>query len=278
MSTAAAESEHIPVPPEYRSRRHPGAMHIEWLSAWEMQGRRRSMEDRQLVIENVGGNSALTLLALFDGHGGKTAAVVAEARFADVFARHYHHVDAEPTAAEFELSITATFTELHEQIIEQCRMSGCTALVALVMPTRILIANLGDSRAAALYTDTKAILQLTVDHNTNNLQEVEAVRRRGHFVAFDRVDGRLAITRALGDADLAAALSRTPDVVEVPRENMKYLLLSCDGLWESMIDSHAAAQLTDDSATIHQLAENLTNEAFACGSYDNISLMLAKMN
>merc|ERR1740117_1887397 len=91
--------------------------------------------------------------------------------------------------------------------------AGCTATVALVTPTHIIVANVGDSRCV-LSTATQ-VSALTEDHKPQMPAErarIEAaggtvVNSRGTF----RVNGILAVSRALGDFSLKANLLLPPE-------------------------------------------------------------------
>lgn len=251
-----------------------------WWSAWEMQGRRATMEDRQLYIENVGGESDVTLFAIFDGHGGDEAAQTVVAQFQGVFDPLYAtHVlsKKKPTLAEFESVMIGTFARLHVIVAEDLDLySGCTALVALVTEDRFFIASLGDSRAVVFFKDG-SVSTLTTDHIGNNESEAKAVVSRGSFIFNGRVDGSLLVTRAIGDRDFAHGLSRIPDVFERPKDCVKFLLLSCDGVWERMNDTYAA-KLCVPERTLHDTAQAIIVGAFERGSTDNISLNLIRFD
>lgn len=75
--------------------------------------------------------------------------------------------------------------------------SGSTAVVALLTPTHIVCASVGDSRCI-LACDSKCVA-LSEDHRPMDRVERERIERVGHFVAVGRVNGELAMSRALGD-------------------------------------------------------------------------------
>ena len=63
------------------------------------------------------------------------------------------------------------------------------------------IANLGDSRAILGSADGSAI-RITKDHKASDPAEQERVKAAGGMIYNNRVNGVLAVTRALGDYDL----------------------------------------------------------------------------
>ena len=89
---------------------------------------------------------------------------------------------------------------LDEQLKSQTMAvdTGCTACVVFITDTKIYCANSGDSRAIVAQTGNRAI-PLSEDHKPNNLGESERIKAAGHSVMMDRVDGELALSRALGD-------------------------------------------------------------------------------
>lgn len=249
----------------------------EWASSWEMQGWRGTMEDRQLIIENVAGEPSVAVVAIFDGHGGEFAAEIAKQNFRLLFAKHYINIVKDrtcPELGEFEKVMILTFAELHMLIVADSD-SGCTALVTLVTETRFFVANLGNSRAVAFYKDGSASL-ITTDHVASNPDEEKQIVSRGSFVVGGRVAGDLMVSRALGDIGIASYISRLPDVFERPRDCIQYLLMSCGGLWERM-DVPTVTKICNQKKKFHETAKTLIKSAFDAGSKDNISLILIQI-
>lgn len=82
-----------------------------------------------------------------------------------------------------------------EAIKEQ--MAGSTAITALIRDKKLYCANAGDSRAIASKNGT--LIQLSHDHKPNNPEEMDRIYNAGGWVEFNRVNGNLALSRALGD-------------------------------------------------------------------------------
>jgi protein phosphatase 1B len=75
--------------------------------------------------------------------------------------------------------------------------SGSTAVCALISSTHFFFANCGDSRGV-LSRSGKAFFS-TQDHKPINPQEKERIQKAGGSVMIQRVNGSLAVSRALGD-------------------------------------------------------------------------------
>lgn len=76
-------------------------------------------------------------------------------------------------------------------------MAGCTATVVLLTPNEIYCANSGDSRT--VMSKNKKAVDLSVDHKPNDPEEKRRIMAAQGFVEDNRVNGMLALSRALGD-------------------------------------------------------------------------------
>ena len=75
--------------------------------------------------------------------------------------------------------------------------AGCTATVILVTRTEIICANAGDSRT--VLSRAARAKEMSEDHKPDNAGEMARIQRSGGFVEDGRVNGMLALSRALGD-------------------------------------------------------------------------------
>mmetsp|Transcript_117341 Transcript_117341/g.252315 ORF Transcript_117341/g.252315 Transcript_117341/m.252315 type:complete len:364 (+) Transcript_117341:115-1206(+) len=138
-----------------------------------------------------------------------------------------------------------------------------------------------------------AILE-TEDHKPCLPSERARIEAAGGSVdKSDRLDGRLSVSRGLGDfcfkADQRRAaaeqkVSCMPDIYEV--SNLRpgaLLILGCDGLWD-VVSSEMAAQFAHhglgDSGkckNVGEVATALVRAALARGSTDNVSVLVAQL-
>ena len=75
---------------------------------------------------------------------------------------------------------------------------GCTACLCLITKTDIYCANSGDSRAI-LVTKNNQVIELSHDHKPDNDIELKRIKAAGGFVEESRVQGVIAVSRAIGD-------------------------------------------------------------------------------
>lgn len=121
--------------------------------------------------------------------------------------------------------------------------SGSTAVCALISPSHFFLANCGDSRAV-LSRGGKAFIS-TLDHKPVNPQEKERIQKAGGSVMIQRVNGSLAVSRALGDFEYKQVegkgpceqlVSPEPEITVQDRDpdQDEFLILACDGVWDVM--------------------------------------------
>lgn len=75
--------------------------------------------------------------------------------------------------------------------------AGCTATVVLITQTDIICANAGDSRTVLCRKGLA--VDMSVDHKPDDDGESSRIHKAGGFVEDGRVNGMLALSRALGD-------------------------------------------------------------------------------
>jgi len=80
---------------------------------------------------------------------------------------------------------------------KQTCASGCTATTVLVTPKTIFCANAGDSRTVLSWHGMAE--PMSSDHKPKVPQEKVRIEKAGAFIENDRIDGKLALSRALGD-------------------------------------------------------------------------------
>ena len=124
--------------------------------------------------------------------------------------------------------------------------AGCTANVILITATHIYCANSGDARG--VLCEKGKSLDLSRDHKPDLPTERSRVISAGHYVEDSRVDGVIAISRALGDWEYKSdkllpekmAVSGYPDVTKTEiTPNTEFVICACDGIWDCMSSQQA---------------------------------------
>merc|ERR1712020_580238 len=129
---------------------------------------------------------------------------------------------------------------------------------------------------------------VTQDHKPSNPPELERIQNAGGSVMIQRVNGSLAVSRALGDFEYKNVdgkgpteqlVSPEPEFYMKKRESDKdeFLVLACDGVWDVMtnedICSFVAARMrvTDN---LEQIANEVIDTCLHKGSRDNMSIII----
>lgn len=76
--------------------------------------------------------------------------------------------------------------------------AGCTACVCFMTEDTIYCSNSGDSRAI-LVDKTGKVTELSHDHKPDEAGEMKRIKAAGGFVDDGRVQGVIAVSRAIGD-------------------------------------------------------------------------------
>lgn len=275
---------------------------------------RPSMEDGHVVDYYVGssqsrGNEqAFGFFAVYDGHGGRAAVNLLLGSLHEKVSEHLEDVARgliDPTQALEKAFLETDLMMRDDNVYEEC---GSTVVCALVWPQdgtgerELYIANSGDARAVVAVIDTGMDIGLTnsgeedavaggggepygligerlsVDHKPDLAEERDRIRKEGGWVAMGRINGTLAVSRALGDWSYKncglTAIPHQSSILLTPRH--RFLILACDGLWDVVGDTEAVqavAHLSDED----EMARTLVDIALKKGSTDNISVMVLRL-
>jgi len=163
--------------------------------------------------------------------------------------------------------------------------SGSTAVACLISPTHVYLINCGDSRAISV-SDNQIVLT-THDHKPINPAERERIHNAGGSVMIQRVNGSLAVSRALGDYEYKSVEGRGPCEQLVSPEPEIYIhdrsdkdefvVLACDGIWDVMSNEdlkeyiHARLKVTND---LVKISNDVLDMCLSKGSRDNMSIII----
>merc|ERR1719440_1250998 len=261
----------------------------------EDQGLRGEMEDGHVVVDQFGGRQTSALFAVYDGHGGRQVVDFVTKELHESILRELRKTVSVPDAMVQAFTITD-----NEMIRRNITSSGCTACVCLLQDERharvIYTAHLGDSRAVMSRGGAATRLTSMTDHKASDpLEGMRVVQAGGHIIN-DRVNGMLAMTRALGDHILKMpvlpndVVSNVPDVTSTDLTAQDtFVINACDGLWDVVSDQQAIElvnqslrelepfrrQLQHEGRAVSEiLSRMLVEEALARGSNDNVSCVV----
>ncbi|KAE8154948.1 phosphatase 2C-like domain-containing protein [Aspergillus avenaceus] len=138
-------------------------------------------------------------------------------------------------------------------------------------------ANVGDARII-LCRNGKA-LRLSYDHKGSDENEGKRIANAGGLILNNRVNGVLAVTRALGDAYLKDLVTGHPYTTEtvIQPDSDEFIILACDGLWDVCSDQEAV-DLVRNVSDAQEASKVLVDHALARFSTDNLSCMVIRFD
>ncbi|XP_061086356.1 protein phosphatase 1B-like isoform X2 [Conger conger] len=266
-----------------------------------MQGWRVEMEDAHTAAVGLpGGLDDWSFFAVYDGHAGS--------RVANYCSQHLlEHITGsegfpgdggsgggggpEPPVEAVKSGIRAGFLKIddHMRGFSDLRngldRSGSTAVAVLLSPEHLYFINCGDSRA--LLCRRGQVRLSTQDHKPCDPREKERIQNAGGSVMIQRVNGSLAVSRALGDYDYKCVdgkgpteqlVSPEPEVFEIPRApEDEFVVLACDGIWDVMSNEELCEfvryrlEVCDD---LEKVCNSVVDTCLHKGSRDNMSVVL----
>ncbi|KAL3489781.1 phosphatase 2C-domain-containing protein [Aspergillus germanicus] len=253
-----------------------------------MQGWRISMEDAHAAVLDLQAKQTtssdkptdpdkrLAFFGVYDGHGGDKVALFA--------GDNVHKIVARQEAfgkGDIEQALKDGFLATDRAILEDPKyeeeVSGCTAAVSVISKHKIWVANAGDSRSV-LGVKGRA-KPLSFDHKPQNEGEKARISAAGGFVDFGRVNGNLALSRAIGDFEFKKSpelspeqqiVTAYPDVtVHDVSDDDEFLVIACDGIWDCQ-SSQAVVEFVRRGIAakqdLYRICENMMDNCLASNS------------
>ncbi|XP_058055731.1 uncharacterized protein LOC131207139 [Anopheles bellator] len=212
-----------------------------------LKNRRRTMEDRHVCLPDFDklfqtrDIEPTAFYGVYDGHGGQDAASFAASHL------HYYIAQSEHYPHNMTLAFEEGFHKTDRLFGEKCANhhlnSGSTAVVCFhhITSKRIDVAWVGDSQAIMVKrSPNRELYQRLVypTHSASNPEERDRIHAIGGNVIFwyggFRVNGQLAITRAIGNPAHKPFVSADPGIcLNTCTDDDLFLVIASDGLWEA---------------------------------------------
>jgi serine/threonine protein phosphatase PrpC len=283
-------------------------------SGWcDIQGRRSKIEDYHSIVFT----EAYRFYSVLDGHCGSTAAKYTSRALHVNLELYLKADDTTATTTSIEQAVMQAFAKTQSDFLElysnATSISGTTATIALVYNDKLIVANVGDSRAVMCSDSTthSKVIEITTDHTPYIAAERQRIEAHGGKISLKkhgvlRVEGQLAVTRRIGGVVSGSKhiLTAVPDVHTYSlndnadsTNNYQFVILSTDGLWD-VVTSIEAVQIVQDvllNAATHSVkylqaygdysteqayqiaATVLTHLAYVRGSADNIGVCVISL-
>ncbi|XP_023668685.1 protein phosphatase 1A isoform X1 [Paramormyrops kingsleyae] len=260
-----------------------------------MQGWRVEMEDAHTAVIGLpNGLDPWSFFAVYDGHAGSQVARYCCEHLLEHITSNpdFRGGEREPSVESVKSGIRTGFLQIdeHMRAISEKKhgadRSGSTAVGVLVSPRHTYFINCGDSRG--LLSRAGRVHFFTQDHKPSNPLEKERIQNAGGSVMIQRVNGSLAVSRALGDFDYKCVhgkgpteqlVSPEPEVYEIERSEAadEFIVLACDGIWDVMANEElcdfvrSRLEVTED---LERVCNEIVDTCLYKGSRDNMSVVL----
>ena len=240
MSEDRIESSGIP----RESSAGGGESVVSRVGGMETRGPMKEMQDTHKILHPFGGRNDRSFFAVYDGHGRKEPSQIAAETFHTVF------LDGLERGLTAQHALTRAFAETNRRIDAAVTDGGTAAVVAFLEGNRLVVGNVGDSRA--VLDRSGSVERLTTDHRNEKSK----------------------LIRSLGDKDAGEGVSHEPELREFQLgRGDRRLIIACDGLWDHVGDPEAV-RLTARLEHPKLASEILMREAQRRGSRDDITVLV----
>ncbi|XXG39460.1 hypothetical protein AAC387_Pa01g0414 [Persea americana] len=242
------------------------------------KGKRKAMEDGYGFITEICGNSKQAFFGVFDGHGGRAAVDYAS----DKLGRNIITAMAEYEKAENQLeqAIRAGYLTTDKEFLSQGVSSGTCAATVLLKDGELHVSNVGDCRVVL---SRKGIADpLTKDHRVQREDERVRIESSGGYVNCHsgvwRVQGSLAVSRAIGDVHLKEWVISEPETNKLRlTPDCEFLIIASDGLWDMVTNQEAVDVVLTHKDSIES-CRKLVDISSSRGSRDDITVMVVNLH
>ncbi|XP_038076051.1 protein phosphatase 1B-like isoform X1 [Patiria miniata] len=262
-----------------------------------MQGWRVEMEDAHTAVIGLPfGLKDWSFFAVYDGHAGSKVAKYCAKNLLEEITSNKEFKGSDkpgpgfhPTEDNVKMGLRTGFLNIDKKmrdiLARDNDKSGSTAVGCIISPKHIFFANCGDSRA--VLSRSGGVCFSTEDHKPSKQNEKNRIEKAGGTVMIQRVNGSLAVSRALGDYEYKSnfgmgsteqLVSPEPDIKVIPRQaDDEFIVLACDGVWDVMSNDEVChfirsrLELTDN---LKEVCNMVVDTCLCKGSRDNMSIII----
>lgn len=246
------------------------------------------MEDAHISILDYAPSTAL--FGVMDGHGGQEVALYVqdrlpkaikdnplfhERKWSELFLTIFKELDQSLLSQEAQKALISYATPAPPGEVkyvsenEIYRYVGCTACIAMITDSELIVANAGDSRCIACIEGTA--VELSKDHKPELEEEKERIKKANGFIENNRVNGNLNLSRCIGDHEYKRdktikfeeqLLVSVPDVkIMKITPGIEFVVVACDGIWEAL-ESQAVVDFVKAKLSKEDKMSNIIDQLF----------------
>jgi serine/threonine protein phosphatase PrpC len=270
-----------------------------WYHSISIQGRRDYNEDEYNIINNLSGKDItlhnIGFFGLYDGHGGGKISKFCKKNLHKLFIENEIMNKSPCKSKDYDKYIIKSYISVQDKLTKyekDAKTMGTTTLITIIYDKDkklyCKIINLGDCRAI-MCNEYNIAIQLTKDHKPIAYEEYKRIiAEKGKITKESNDDYRIngmSVSRALGDLDAKPHVSHIPEIYDYDIHKTKFLIMGCDGLWESLNNQEAVDFVLSEidnnnikkninNKSDNNIAAKLANLAYDKGSNDNITVII----
>lgn len=266
-----------PVSSKHLERREKGVLRA---GAAEMQGYRNEQEDYHSIHLSLPGHLSHSFVGVYDGHSGSKVSAWLQQELYQRIAKlsdPMNQADVAKVIQQADLDYIAQ---------QENEPNGSACIMTVFKENKdqkswdVMVANVGDSRVILVKADG-SFNALSNDHKPEDPEERKRIEAAGGTVSDNRVDGQLAMSRAMGDSGYKAQKNLKPheqkvtavaECMTATAQVGDLLLICCDGIVEVLTNEQVAAFLHEQRKSHTDpalLAAALIENSLKAGSKDN---------
>ncbi|KAI3931817.1 hypothetical protein MKW98_012227 [Papaver atlanticum] len=243
------------------------------------RGKREIMEDGYGIIHDIMGDSKQAFFGVFDGHGGRAAMEYVVENLGKNIVSALGEVVQNGEDGQLENAIKEGYSLTDKDFLRQDVSSGACAATALLKNGELYVANAGDCRV--VLSRNGVARALTSDHHVNREDERFRIQNSGGNLSYRngvwRVQGSLAVTRAIGDVHLKEWVISEPEIEKIRlTTDCEFLIIASDGLWEKVGNQEAVDLISRENWCI-QSCKKLIQVSSSRGGRDDITVMVVDL-
>ncbi|KAG0485130.1 hypothetical protein HPP92_009209 [Vanilla planifolia] len=243
------------------------------------KGTRHIMEDGYGVITNIHGDPKQAFFGVFDGHGGREAVDFVVEKLGQNIITALGVIKIENEEHRLELAIKSGYRSTDLEFLSQGLRSGACAATVLLKKGELHASNVGDCRVVICRNGIARAL--TDDHRPGREDEKNRIENSGGYVdcrgGVWRVQDSLAISRAIGDANMKEWIISEPDTTKLElKQDCEFLIMASDGLWDKVSNQEAVDVVLKQRISLKSCKE-LLEMSCSRGNMDDITVMVVDL-
>lgn len=220
------------------------------------------------------------IFGVYDGHGGVKAAEFAAK---NLDKNVVEEVGCKREESEIANAVKRGYLMTDAAFLNEKDVKGGSCCVtALVSDGNLVVSNAGDCRAVM---SVRGVAEaLSSDHRPSRDDERKRIETTGGYVdtfhGVWRIQGSLAVSRGIGDAQLKKWVIAEPETnISRIEQDHEFLILASDGLWDKVSNQEAVDIarpfcLGTEKTSLLAACKKLVDLSASRGSSDDISVML----